>query len=179
VGTITSCIRHLRGNIEKRLLKHESVVCGPEEVIDHDQQGYFLRDWIAVHDRRANVPAGTSASTNIPAGTPTNVPAGTFCASPTPNVPAGTPSNVPAGTLAADADVAGTLEDVPAGTPWNERQSWVLHELSRIGKLTRQQIENAFHVGEKTVKREGQFAGDEHPVLFELFEDLNNNSAHQ
>jgi hypothetical protein len=64
--------------------------------------------------------------------------------------------NVPAGTLAADSGVAGTLEDVPAGTPWNDRQSWVLHELSRIGKLTRLQIENAFHVGEKTAKRDMQ-----------------------
>lgn len=62
----------------------------------------------------------------------------------------------PAGTLAADSGVAGTLEDVPAGTPWNERQSWALHELSRIGKLTRLQIENVFHIGEKTAKRDMQ-----------------------
>ena len=58
VGTITSCIRHLRRNIERRLLKHQGLVCGLYEVIDHDQQGYFLRDWIVVHDRGADVPAG-------------------------------------------------------------------------------------------------------------------------
>jgi DNA-binding response OmpR family regulator len=137
-GTITSCIRHLRKNIERRLFKHQGLVCSLDQVIDHDQQGYFLREWIAVHDRVADVPAGT------------------LCGSEVSNVPALAAQNVPAGTLAVDLPVAGTSEDVPAGTPWNERQSWALHELSKEGKLTRQQIERTFHIGDKTAKRDMQ-----------------------
>ena len=49
VGTITGCIQTLRRNIVDRLRK-AGVVVGRQDVIEHDQQGYGLRDWIKIRD---------------------------------------------------------------------------------------------------------------------------------
>ena len=49
VGTITGCIQTLRRNIVNRLRK-AGITVGRGDVIDHDEQGYFLRDWIEVRD---------------------------------------------------------------------------------------------------------------------------------
>ncbi len=52
VTTITGCVRVLRRNIVTRLPKNLNIEVGPEDVIAHDEQGYFLRDWISVRDAR-------------------------------------------------------------------------------------------------------------------------------
>ena len=49
VGTITGCIQTLRRNIVNRLRK-AGITVGRGDVIDHDEQGYFLREWIEVRD---------------------------------------------------------------------------------------------------------------------------------
>jgi len=48
INTVTSCVSHLRRNITARLLEHKGVRCGLYDVIDHNEQGYFLRGWIVV-----------------------------------------------------------------------------------------------------------------------------------
>ncbi len=66
IGTVTSCVRLVRINVSRRLKKHFGLETGPNDVLAHDEQGYFLRDWITVQfaDERqgANVP-------DVPAGT--------------------------------------------------------------------------------------------------------------
>lgn len=81
VGTVTSCVQMTRQNIMNRLAK-VGITVDRDEVIDHDQQGYFLRDWIVAreecndenpHDVPANVPSGTNpVPANVPALVPLN-----------------------------------------------------------------------------------------------------------
>ncbi len=47
LGAVTAAIQTLRRNISTRLRK-VGLHCGPEDVIVHDEQGYYLRDWIVV-----------------------------------------------------------------------------------------------------------------------------------
>ncbi len=47
-ATVNSCIYTLRRNIQKRLHKQARITCQLEDVIGHDEQGYFLQDWIVV-----------------------------------------------------------------------------------------------------------------------------------
>src|SRR3972149_7666560 len=58
VGTVTSCIGHLRRNIAERLEKELGVERGLDDVLARDEQGYFLREWILVHDGGALVGSG-------------------------------------------------------------------------------------------------------------------------
>jgi len=48
IGTVTSCIATLRRNAARRLQDQLGIECGPEGVIAHDEQGYYLREWIRV-----------------------------------------------------------------------------------------------------------------------------------
>ena len=48
INTVTSYVAHLRRNIAARLLEHKNIRRGSYDVIDHNEQGYFLRDWVAV-----------------------------------------------------------------------------------------------------------------------------------
>jgi len=48
ISTITSCMFHLRRNITARLLERRNIRCEKFDVIDHNEQGYFLRNWITV-----------------------------------------------------------------------------------------------------------------------------------
>jgi len=50
VTTITGCVRVLRRNITTRLRKHLNIDVHPEDVIGHDEQGYYLQDSIVVRD---------------------------------------------------------------------------------------------------------------------------------
>lgn len=50
IKTITNCIAGLRRNIVERLQQEQKVVCGPEDVIVHDEQGYHLHDCIRIID---------------------------------------------------------------------------------------------------------------------------------
>ena len=73
VGTITGCIQTLRRNIVSRLRK-VGVTVRRDDVMGHDEQGYFLRDWIVVRDEGmplcpSDVPEGTW---DIPADVPTS-----------------------------------------------------------------------------------------------------------
>jgi hypothetical protein len=82
VGTITGCIQMIRQNVVNRLAR-VGIAVGRDEVIDHDEQGYFLRDWIEVRD---------ACDEKCPRDVPASVPSGTT----------GVPANVPA-TLALSA----------------------------------------------------------------------------
>lgn len=82
VGTVTGCIQTLRRNIVTRLRK-AGITAGRADVIDHDEQGYFLRDWIVVCDGDER-----ECPREVPADDPANVPAGS----------SDVPANVPAGT---------------------------------------------------------------------------------
>ena len=64
VGTVTSCIALLRRNIAERLQKEHGTECGLEDVIARDEQGYFLQEWILVHDVDEFVGAGSDSSGN-------------------------------------------------------------------------------------------------------------------
>lgn len=46
VGTITGCIKRIRDNVAQRLKKELGVTCGRDDVIQNNEQGYSLRDWI-------------------------------------------------------------------------------------------------------------------------------------
>jgi hypothetical protein len=66
---ITGCIQTLRQNIVKRLGKAKITV-GVNDVIDHDEQGYFLRDWIRTCGDDAlagsrDVPADVPSDANL------------------------------------------------------------------------------------------------------------------
>lgn len=50
IGTVVGCIRRIRDNIVKRLERERGVACGRDEVIQNNEQGYSLRDWIKVHN---------------------------------------------------------------------------------------------------------------------------------
>jgi CheY-like chemotaxis protein len=50
VTTVTGCVRVLRRNITTRLRKHLNIDVHPEDVIGHDEQGYYLQDSIVVRD---------------------------------------------------------------------------------------------------------------------------------
>lgn len=79
IGTVTSCVRLIRLNAANRLKKQLGLVVGPQDVVAHDGQGYYLRDWITIQDADVpapNVPAAPSKDENVPEGT-TDVPAGT------------------------------------------------------------------------------------------------------
>ncbi len=52
LSTVTSCIHYLRHEISRRFKKHLNVECGHCDVIDRDEQGYSLRPWIIVDNRR-------------------------------------------------------------------------------------------------------------------------------
>ncbi|HOX08900.1 MAG TPA: DNA-binding response regulator, partial [Planctomycetota bacterium] len=49
-ANIRGCVRTMRENITRRLREELNIECGNCDVIDHSQQGYFLKDWIAVKD---------------------------------------------------------------------------------------------------------------------------------
>jgi CheY-like chemotaxis protein len=68
-NTITASIQTLRSNATVRL-RDAGVACGPEDLIAHSEQGYYLQDWITIHDADdGNVPADGPAddSTDNPA----------------------------------------------------------------------------------------------------------------
>jgi len=49
VNAITAAIQTLRRNVTTRLRKI-GIQCGPEDVILHDEQGYYLSDAVSVGD---------------------------------------------------------------------------------------------------------------------------------
>ncbi|MFO0915265.1 MAG: response regulator [Pirellulales bacterium] len=130
VGTITGCIQTLRRNIVNRM-RNVGVVVGRNDVIDHDQQGYCLRDWIVV--------GGGDHSK-----CPRDVPASRI------DVPADVPGNL----LDVPPIVPGVPANVPAATDWNERQFWILEQVGQDVQLERVMVERQFQVGDKTAKRD-------------------------
>ena len=66
IGTITSCVGYLRHNITARLSEYRNIQCGPFDVIDQTEQGYFFRDWIVVRvveeEQLARTTVGTAGS---------------------------------------------------------------------------------------------------------------------
>lgn len=131
VNSITGCAATIRNNISKRLLKHLNTVCGPSDVLAHDNQGYYLSDRLTVRRSTANVP---------------------------PHVPRDTQHNVP-GDIPSDpgvkANVPGDTPRPPQpAAPLNPRQEWVLSELRSGVKLTRAQLEIEHRISSKTAKRD-------------------------
>jgi len=63
--TVRSTIHNLRREIKKRLRKNLNLVCGPHDVIDHDEQGYSLRRWVTTENNRQPV-----CSDTLPESTP-------------------------------------------------------------------------------------------------------------
>ena len=50
IATITSCVLRIRKNIAARLERELGVACGRDDVIQNNEQGYSLREWITVRD---------------------------------------------------------------------------------------------------------------------------------
>jgi CheY-like chemotaxis protein len=50
VGTISGCVRAIRRNVIHRLHKHLGLTCEARNLIQSDEQGYSLREWITVRD---------------------------------------------------------------------------------------------------------------------------------
>jgi CheY-like chemotaxis protein len=61
LNAVTAAIQTLRRNITTRLHK-VGIQCGPEDVIVHDEQGYYLRDWIVVGEPSPPQPSITVAA---------------------------------------------------------------------------------------------------------------------
>ena len=78
-NTITASIQTLRNNTVARL-RNAGIACGPEDLIAHSEQGYYLREWITLHvtgedSVTADVPANVPAMLhNVPADGPANDP---------------------------------------------------------------------------------------------------------
>ncbi|MGE0761461.1 MAG: ATP-binding protein [Pirellulaceae bacterium] len=71
IGTVTSCVRLIRSTAPTRLNKQLGLVVGPQDVIAHDGQGYYLRNWITIQDADApapNVPAAPLKDEIVPQG---------------------------------------------------------------------------------------------------------------
>lgn len=69
ITTVTGCILRIRKNIAKRLERELGVACGRDDVIQNNEQGYSLRDWITVRDYSPleNLPAeAASAPVSLP-----------------------------------------------------------------------------------------------------------------
>jgi hypothetical protein len=49
-GTITGCIKRIRDNVIQRFRKELGMACGRDDVVQNNEQGYSLRDWIIVRD---------------------------------------------------------------------------------------------------------------------------------
>ncbi|MFO0915205.1 MAG: response regulator [Pirellulales bacterium] len=130
VGTITGCIQTLRRNIVNRM-RNVGVVVQRIDVIDHDQQGYCLRDWIVVRDGDTQI---------CPRDVPTSL--------------LDVPADVPGNLLVVPPIVPGVPANVPAATDWNERQIWILEQVGQGVQLERVMVERQFQVGDKTAKRD-------------------------
>jgi CheY-like chemotaxis protein len=48
VGAVTSCAATIRKNTAERLRAQLNIVCGKRDVLENDEQGYRLREWIDV-----------------------------------------------------------------------------------------------------------------------------------
>jgi len=145
VGTITSCVATIRGNISERLRAQLGVLCGPDDVLAHDEQGYYLREWITVRDAAAKADAPATAHAFVPGCVPANVP----------DVPADVPASAPGRVPPCPRDVPVRVPgDVPADVPLNERQRWALGKLQRGVPLHRMALERRFGVHARTAKRD-------------------------
>ncbi|HOF18062.1 MAG TPA: hypothetical protein PK082_04070, partial [Phycisphaerae bacterium] len=153
-NAVAQCVGDLRDKCTKVMFEI-GLDCGREDVIANGGKGYHLRDWIAI-ENHDGADAGTFAGTNVPVNVPANVPAtGKNVPASSRHVPVNvpaTPKNVPASAADVPASVPASLGNVPAS--FNNRQQWALRELRKSGKLGRAAIENRFHVGEKTAKRD-------------------------
>ena len=126
-GSVTGCIRKLRRNCSERLLRDLNVLCGLDDVIIRNEQGYQFAPSITVRivDDRPADSRGTAETSSDTADVPANV--------------------------------TGDISDVPAvGTALslNERQQWALSEIGRGVPLQRSMLESAFDVSDRTAKRD-------------------------
>jgi DNA-binding transcriptional ArsR family regulator len=130
-GSVTGCIRKLRRNCSERLLRDLNVLCGLDDVIIRNEQGYQFAPSITVRivDDRPADSHGTAETSSDTAHV----------------------------TADAPAHVTGDIPDVPAvGTALslNERQQWALSEIGRGVRLQRSMLEAAFDVSDRTAKRD-------------------------
>lgn len=86
VNSITACAATIRANISKRLLKHENIACGANDVLAHDNQGYYLSGRVTVRRNAGtdplHVPGDTSDDPGVTANVPRDIPDATLPLSP-------------------------------------------------------------------------------------------------
>ncbi|MHC4880191.1 MAG: hypothetical protein ACYTGL_27390, partial [Planctomycetota bacterium] len=130
-GSVTGCIRKLRRNCSERLLRDLNVLCGLDDVIIRNEQGYQFARWITVRidDKKSD----------------------------SRNVTAESSSDTVGGTADGPANVTGDISDVPAaiaGLALNDRQQWAFAEINRGVPLKRSMVESQFDVSGRTAKRD-------------------------
>ena len=139
ISTITGAVRHIRSNIKKRMLKEFGLVVDTMDVIVRDNQGYHL------NDEKVTVVKYESDEPNPPivtdeGGAKKDVPSMA-------DVPSNVRSNVP-----PTSDVRSNVLPIARSseTSLNERQTWILSQVRKGGKVTRSAVEEVFGVCAKT-----------------------------
>jgi hypothetical protein len=130
-GSVTGCIRKLRRNCSEWLLRDRNVLCGVDDVIIRNEQGYQFARWITVRigDEKPDSRNGTAENS----------------------------SDTVDGTADVTANVTGDISNVPAVVTelaLNDRQQWALSEIGRGVPLQRSMLEIAFDVSDRTAKRD-------------------------
>ena len=125
------CIRRFRNNCSERLLRSHQVVCGRDDVLLRNEQGYQLASWIKV-----KIMDGGNCTTN---GRPRDTSAKQD----------GTAIGTAIGT---GAKTDGTAVNVDLSL--SDRQKWVLSEIENGERLQRSMLEGHFEVSPHTAKRD-------------------------
>jgi len=128
IGTVTGCAKTIRTNIINRLREHANVICGKNDVLVNDTQGYHL------NDEKITVRDADERDGVLPV-------AATYPAAPGDKRDG--PSNDP-----------GDKADDPGDTKASARQSWILEQVACHGRITRQQLQDTHKVSVKTAKRD-------------------------
>ena len=126
-NSLTGCIRRFRNNCSERLQRSHQVVCGRDDVLLRNEQGYQLASWIKVQ-----IMDGGNCTAN---GTTRDT---------------GAKQNGTAIGIGAKTD--GTAVDVDLSL--NDRQRWVLSEIENGERLQRSMLEEHFEVSPRTAKRD-------------------------
>jgi hypothetical protein len=140
IGTITSCVKHIRGNIRTRTRKQLKLIVGLMDVLVRDEQGYHLNDeriTVRIYDSEEIVWGDDDeSSATLAAGQ-------------------SAPEVATESVLAEPkTSTDGTSSDIEEFDGLNQRQSWIVGKAKQGWKLTREQIEKKFSISERTAKRD-------------------------
>jgi DNA-binding response OmpR family regulator len=64
-SSVAAFVHTLRGNIAQRLRRDLGIDVAPDAVIDHSDQGYFLREWIVVRDGTERCDSGVGETPSV------------------------------------------------------------------------------------------------------------------